>query len=40
MGFEAGLRAWEPLLKPGGYIAVTELTWLQPDPPRSEEHTF
>lgn len=33
MGFEAGLRAWEPLLKPGGYIAVTELTWLQPDPP-------
>jgi SAM-dependent methyltransferase len=33
MGFEAGLRAWKPLLKPGGYIAVTELTWLKPDPP-------
>ncbi len=33
MGFETGLRAWKPLLKPGGYIAVTELTWLKPDPP-------
>lgn len=33
MGFETGLRKWKPLLKPGGYIAVTELTWLKPDPP-------
>ncbi len=34
MGFEEGLRAWRPLLKPGGYIAVTELSWLKPDPPQ------
>ncbi len=34
MGFEQGLRAWRSLLKPGGYIAVTELSWLKPDPPQ------
>ncbi len=33
MGFENGLRAWKPLLKPEGYIVVTEATWLKPDPP-------
>ena len=33
MGFEAGLRAGRPLLKPHGYVAVTELSWLRPDPP-------
>lgn len=32
-GFEEGLRACLPLLKPGGYAAVSELTWLRPDPP-------
>lgn len=39
MGFEAGLRAWKPLLKPGGYLAVTEITWMQPNPP-AEVHDF
>ena len=33
MGFEQGLRACQPLLKPGGYVAVTELAWLRPNPP-------
>jgi SAM-dependent methyltransferase len=33
IGFEAGLRAWKPLLRPGGYLGVTEISWLQPDPP-------
>jgi SAM-dependent methyltransferase len=33
IGFEQGLCAWRPLLKPGGYVAVTEITWLKPDPP-------
>lgn len=33
MGFEAGLRNWQRLLKPGGYIAVTEVSWLKPAPP-------
>ena len=33
MGFEQGLRAWQRFLKPGGYVAVTEATWLRADPP-------
>jgi ubiquinone/menaquinone biosynthesis C-methylase UbiE len=33
IGFEQGLRAWRPLLKPGGYAAVTEISWLKPDLP-------
>ncbi len=32
-GFAAGLRAWRRFLKPGGWIAVSELSWLVPDPP-------
>jgi len=32
MGFERAFAAWRPLLRPGGYVAVTELTWLVPDP--------
>ena len=33
MGVEAGLRAWRPLLVPGGHMAVTEVCWSKPDPP-------
>jgi SAM-dependent methyltransferase len=33
IGFEKGLRTWRPLLKPGGYLAVTEISWLKPNPP-------
>lgn len=33
VGFETGLRLWRPLLRPGGYIAVSEVTWLRSDPP-------
>ena len=33
LGFEKGLQEWQPLLKKGGYLAVTELSWLKPDPP-------
>lgn len=28
LGFAAGLAAWRPFLKPGGFLAVSELTWL------------
>lgn len=35
MGFQAGLRAWRPLLRPGGVLAVSEITWLRPDPPET-----
>lgn len=34
MGFDQGLREWARLLKPGGRMAVTEISWLTPDPPR------
>jgi SAM-dependent methyltransferase len=33
VGFEEGLRAWRPLLAPGGHVAVTEACWMRPDPP-------
>ncbi len=33
LGFERGLCEWKALLKPGGYLAVTELSWLKSDPP-------
>ena len=33
MGFEKALVAWKQFLKPSGCIAVSELVWLQPDPP-------
>jgi SAM-dependent methyltransferase len=38
IGFERGLREWRPLLKPGGFIAATHLSWLSsdvPDEPRA-----
>jgi len=35
MGFEQGLHQWRRLLKPGGYLAVSELTWLVADPPEA-----
>ncbi len=33
IGFKAGLTIWKPLLKKGGYVAVTEVAWLGPDVP-------
>jgi SAM-dependent methyltransferase len=33
MGFARGLEEWRRYLKPGGYIAVSELCWLRTDPP-------
>jgi SAM-dependent methyltransferase len=33
MGFHKGLREWRRFLKPGGFMAVTELSWLIDDPP-------
>lgn len=34
MGFASGIRAWRRFLKPGGILAVSELTWLNQDRPR------
>lgn len=33
MGFEDALRKCWDLLKPGGFLAATEVCWLRPDPP-------
>jgi ubiquinone/menaquinone biosynthesis C-methylase UbiE len=39
MGFEAGLQAWRPFLKSGGWLAVSELTWFTATRPSEiEEH--
>lgn len=37
IGFERGLRDWKRFIKPGGYIAVTEVAWLKAHPPRDVE---
>jgi SAM-dependent methyltransferase len=33
MGFERGLQSWRRFLKPGGVLAVSELTWLTQERP-------
>lgn len=39
IGFENGVRKWRPFLKPGGILAVSELTWLTASRPAElEEH--
>jgi SAM-dependent methyltransferase len=39
IGFERGARLWAPLLKSGGILAVSELTWLtQERPVEIQEH--
>lgn len=39
MGFEEGIQAWQKFLKPGGYLAVSEITWLSNTrPPEIDQH--
>ena len=39
IGFENGIRAWRRFLKPGGILAVSELTWLTAERPAEiDEH--
>ncbi len=33
MGIGEAFDAWREFLRPGGYVVVTELSWLVPDPP-------
>ncbi|MED4755614.1 class I SAM-dependent methyltransferase [Brevibacillus choshinensis] len=37
IGFERGLREWRKLLKPRGYLVVSELTWLTEERPSEIE---
>lgn len=37
LGFEHGVRAWRRFLKPGGILAVSELTWLTAERPAELE---
>lgn len=34
MGFEKGLAEWKRFLKPGGYISVSDMSWLVNPPPQ------
>ena len=40
MGVGAALRAWRPLLRPGGRAALSEAVWLRPDPPEPVRRLF
>ena len=33
MGFEKGIRYWRQFLKPGGFLAVSEISWLRDERP-------
>ena len=33
LGIENALKAWRPLVRPGGYLVFSDLMWLVPDPP-------
>lgn len=35
MGFADACRAWRPLIRPGGYLMVSQAVWLVPDPPQA-----
>lgn len=35
LGFENGLKRIKSVVRPGGYVAVSEVVWLQPNPPAS-----
>jgi ubiquinone/menaquinone biosynthesis C-methylase UbiE len=39
MGFEKGINYWKKFLKKGGYIAISEITWLTNERPKEiEDH--
>ena len=40
MGVEAALGAWRPLLRPGGYLAFSDLMWTSPNPPAEVKEFF
>jgi SAM-dependent methyltransferase len=37
IGFERGLTAWRPYLKRGGFLVISEISWLIPTPPEEPQ---
>lgn len=37
MGFKAGIKNWRKFLKPGGYLSVSEMTWITNTRPKEVE---
>lgn len=37
IGFEAGVKDWKRFLKPGGYLCVSEITWITDSRPKKLE---
>lgn len=37
MGFKVGIKSWKEFLKPGGYLSVSELTWITGSRPEEIE---
>lgn len=37
MEFGNALRSWRSLLRAGGYVAVSEISWIRPEPPEAIE---
>ena len=35
IGLEQGFKQWRSLIKPGGFLVVSELVWLQSQPPKT-----
>lgn len=41
IGFETGIREWRSFLRPNGLLALSEITWLKPNPPESlQKHWY
>jgi SAM-dependent methyltransferase len=40
IGFERGLLEWKKYIKPNGYLAVHEMTWLKENPPEEIKKYF
>jgi ubiquinone/menaquinone biosynthesis C-methylase UbiE len=40
IGFDRGLREWRRLIRPGGFLAVHDVVWLEEDPPEEIAEFF
>ena len=38
LGFAEGIKQWKPYLKKGGYLAISEITWITPTRPSEIAH--